>query len=176
MDEAADKKLREAFKNSVINPFQNVVNKDMNLGLVRMIVWIFGRYVCTRRRKEIAKVDWREIYFNTYESGPDKGINYFEFIPDEDKSTRRTMQNPVIDPEKRKKKIRETPQDIHHPGHDPLDHNLFLYFRQMCPTKQVRLFVPTKPRIKSKHENPTPPSPTSATIQIYAWAKIPSEA
>mmetsp|Transcript_20208 Transcript_20208/g.23233 ORF Transcript_20208/g.23233 Transcript_20208/m.23233 type:complete len:127 (-) Transcript_20208:483-863(-) len=126
MDEAADKKLREAFKNSVINPFQNVVNKDMNLGLVRMIVWI--------------------------------------------------MQNPVIDPEKRKKKIRETPQDIHHPGHDPLDHNLFLYFRQMCPTKQVRLFVPTKPRIKSKHENPTPPSPTSATIQIYAWAKIPSEA
>ena len=65
-----------------------------------------------------------------------------QFIPDEEKSTRRTLVNPVIDPEKRMKKIHETPQDIHHPGHDPLDpYRVTTYFRSICPSEQTRLFV-----------------------------------
>ena len=102
MDEEADKKLRECASKGIINPFQIVTAKDAYLGLARLLVWIFGRYLCTRGRKEIAKVNWPEMEFSKYETGPDKGTRYVQFIPDEDKANRRTMQNPSIDPEKKK--------------------------------------------------------------------------
>ena len=72
MDEDADRKLRQAQQQQNINPFQDVMNKETYTALVRLIVWIFGRYLCTRGRKEIAKVDWCEMFFGKYQTGPDK--------------------------------------------------------------------------------------------------------
>ena len=51
--------------------------------LVRMIVWILGRYMCTRGGKDIVKILWCEIKFEHFKSGPDAGIKYVHYVADE---------------------------------------------------------------------------------------------
>lgn len=88
MDEEVDKKFCEAHDNKVIDLFQNIGSKDNYTGLVCMIVWGFGRYLYTRGEIEIVKVNWEEVYFDSYKTGPEKGIYFVEFIPDEYKANR----------------------------------------------------------------------------------------
>ena len=73
VDINADKKVRESLAKNTINPFEKCTTNAIYLMLIRSIVFIFGRYLCTRARKELAFILWSQISFGVYQSGPDKG-------------------------------------------------------------------------------------------------------
>ena len=86
------------FEQGIMNPFKPINTKETYMELVNFVVWIFGRYFMTRGGKEIAKIMWDEVHFSEYNSGPDLGIRFVCLIPDENKTTQRTLNTPAIDP------------------------------------------------------------------------------
>ena len=57
-----------------MNTFDNYEN------LVRIIVYICGRYFALRGRKEISLLKWADFSFEKYEHGPDKGENCVQIV------------------------------------------------------------------------------------------------
>ena len=103
-DEEADVKLRLSHQKKLFDPFQYVENETIYKELVRVMVFIMGRYFLYRGRVEIAQITWKEVNFGIYSSGPDAGRRYVQMITDEEKMNKRTLKTPAIDLEKRKKK------------------------------------------------------------------------
>ena len=90
----------------------------------------------TRGEKETAKFLWSEIHFDKYKNGPDIGKRYAKIILDENKTTRYTLDTPVIDPSIIKKEIRETPVDSNDLFHNTRDlYHILCYFKSLCPPK-----------------------------------------
>ena len=83
MDFDADRKIRECLVLNIIGIFKEVNDKDTYMWLVRMIVWILGRYFCMQGGEEICKVLCSKIEFDEGTSGLDNERKYVKLIPDE---------------------------------------------------------------------------------------------
>lgn len=137
--------------------------KDTYMCIARMIVWCFGRYLCSRGRNKIAKVDRNEIFFDAYKAGPDKVMCYFEFISGEDKTTSHILISPAI----------ETPAHSKHNDHNTLDiYLMFLYLVKFILPNNIAFFVSFK--TKPKYKKSTRHYPPSAPIQTFALVRISS--
>ena len=91
-----------------MNPFDNYED------LVRIIVYICGRYFALRGSKEISGLKWIDFTFETYEHGPDMGKNYVQLVIENHKTYQKFKigKTPFKNKHELTIKVRENPDDI----------------------------------------------------------------
>jgi hypothetical protein len=89
----ADQKNRSAFADSKFNPFSTSDGKSAYLDRFRYLIFVLGRYVMLRGRKEVASLKWKQVKF--CETHIENGVveKYVEIVLDWDKGNPLKLTN-----------------------------------------------------------------------------------
>ena len=128
-DDDGDNKIRNAIMEKKLNPLENYYD------MVKIMVFICGRYFLLRGGKEIASLRWEQFKFGTYEKGPDAGKSYVCLTLDTSKTYNKFKIDTVL---KSKSElsyyVRDNPDDLVNPV------EFIKTFRSYCPPEQENFF------------------------------------
>jgi hypothetical protein len=133
-DYEADKKIRDAYKDTDFDPLSNSDSPKAYDDRRRYLIFVLGRYFLIRGRKELTYLKWSQVNF--CEATENKvPVKYVEIKIEWDKSNQLKLNNTTP------RHMTDLPPRIYPNPNDPLcPYKFLLFFRSLCEPDQTRVF------------------------------------